>query len=38
MYILTMIDFAAIYPGAEALEGIDTVEVPDGLLHIFSRV
>lgn len=37
-YVLTMIDFATRYPDAVALKGIDTVEVAEGLLQMFSRV
>ncbi|XP_040071417.1 uncharacterized protein LOC120843961 [Ixodes scapularis] len=37
-YILTMVDFATRYPDAVALKSIDTVEVAEGLLQMFSRV
>ncbi|XP_077550676.1 uncharacterized protein LOC144163873 [Haemaphysalis longicornis] len=37
-YVLTLIDFATRYPDAIALPAIDTVQVAEALLEIFSRV
>lgn len=37
-YILTMVDFATRYPDAIAVPSIDTRQVAEGLLEMFSRV
>ena len=37
-YILTMVDYATRYPEAIALSGIDTVQVAEAMLDIYSRV
>jgi hypothetical protein len=37
-YILTLVDFATRYPEAVALKRIDTVEVAESLVSIFSRL
>lgn len=37
-YILTLVDYATRYPEATALTGIDTEQVAEALINIFSRV
>ena len=37
-YILTVIDYATLYPEATPLKGCTSEEVAEGLLSIFSRV